>query len=148
MKKFKFRFQTVLTQRKIIEDQKKTELAKALAVKENIVQEKIKMKSELNKAREKLSFTGPSAITSDQIELNRHYAISLESALKEKDIEIEESEKEIEICQKTLHEAMKEKKIFEKLKEKQHRQYIYESEKEEAQITDEIVVQRYKSGQI
>ncbi len=139
MGKFTFRFDTILTTKEKIEDDRKNKLGISMQ----------KLASEQNQL-EKLSHKKNNLINNLEESLqkivevselrNLSYNLDMIQNIIDKQTQIvEQLELETENKRKDLIEASKQKKIFEKLREKDYEEYKYTELKKEYTLTDEIV---------
>jgi len=148
VKKFKFRFQSVLIIRaKALDDcllemaQVQNKLNKALDFLEKLYCELTKTKLQSEEMLEKelnLDIT--------LIESYRNYLLRLENAIKNQHKIITGIEIELDEAKNKVMEALKAKKIMEKLKEKDFQQYIKDFEMTGFQEIDEIAVNRFRKA--
>lgn len=142
MKKFRFRYQTVLKARQDREEQVKNELAQLFVtlqrIEEDITQIKKQRAMYLRHIQNKLS-DGAKGL--NDITVGKQYYQQMLCRLSRA---YEEQQQLILRKQETLAESMKERKIMEKLKERDHRQYLEEINKSEVKAIEEIV--NYKNS--
>ncbi len=144
MKKFKFRYESVLKMRMDREDALKNELAKLLAKRQTVVDELDSLKARFleysNWVEEGLK-SGNSSLQMHEISSGKSYYRTNLSRTSEK---LARVDNDIEKAKKLLVDAMRERKVMEKLKEKDFQNYIEEYNKSEAKAIEEIV--NYKSN--
>ena len=144
MKKFKFRFESVLKYKKILEEQKQIALAKHInkisECKQNIENLINEIAIQGNNLKEQTN----KGIRADEIIMFQDYINKLLNDKKNNEFNLQKLESEKVKKQEELTEAMKERKIYDKLKEKDFEQYTIDLRKEEAKQIDETVIQRFK----
>lgn len=141
MKKFKFRLETLLKYRKILEDQARLELAEAdRRLKEE--QSKLKkLEDDLNRTIEALYQKQSETVTAEELSLYSSYISRLKHNITMQEIKVAEAEKYRFECLKKLEEAMRRRKLVESLKDKQLKNYYIELLREEQKYLDEIGTQ-------
>lgn len=139
MGKFTFRFDTILTTKEKIEDDRKNKLGismQKLASEQNQLEKLSHKKNNLiNNLEESLQKT----VEVSELR-NLSYNLDMIQDIIDKQTQVvEQLELETENRRKDLIEASKQKKVFEKLKEKDYEEYKYNQLKKEYALTDEIV---------
>lgn len=147
MKKFKFRFETVLKVKEKKEEQLKREFMQLIALKirqENLLKEieKEKQKMAKEKFNEKQSGTDIQTLIYYEEYCN---LLRKEISLTEK--KIKELQEKADIKREELIEASKQKKIFEKLKQSDFNEFKALLLKNEQQILDEIAINKFNRGE-
>lgn len=139
MEKFIFRFDTILSTKEKIEDDRKNKLGismQKLAVEQRHLETLFQKKSDLiNNWKEK---TQKTVKVSELRNLSQNLDL-MQSIIDKQSMVVEQSELEAENRRKDLLEASKQKKVFEKLKEKDYEEHKYNQLKKEDALTDEIV---------
>ncbi len=139
MGKFIFRFDTILTTKEKIEDDRKNKLGismQKLASEQNQLEKLSHKKNNLiNNLEESLQKT----VEVSELR-NLSYNLDMIQDIIDKQTQVvEQLELETENRRKDLIEASKQKKVFEKLKEKDYEEYKYNQLKKEYALTDQIV---------
>lgn len=139
MGKFTFRFDTILTTKEKIEDDRKNKLGismQKLASEQNQLEKLSHKKNNLiNNLEESLQKT----VEVSELR-NLSYNLDMIQDIIDKQTQVvEQLELETENRRKDLIEASKQKKVFEKLKEKDYEEYKYNQLKKEYALTDQIV---------
>lgn len=147
MKKFKFRFETVLKVKEKKEEQLKREFMQLIALKirqENLLMEIEKERQE--KAKEKFNEkqTGTDIQT---LIFYEEYANLLRKQIEETEKRIKELQEKADIKREELIEASKQKKIFERLKQNDFNDFKNLVLKNEQQLLDEIAVNKFNRGE-
>lgn len=147
MKKFKFRFETVLKVKEKKEEQLKREFMQLIALKirqENLLMEIEKERQE--KAKEK--FNEKQIGTDIQtLIFYEQYTNLLRKQIEETEKRIKELQKEADIKREELIEATKQRKIFERLKQSDFNEFKNLVLKNEQQLLDEIAVNKFNRGE-
>jgi flagellar FliJ protein len=147
MKKFKFRFETVLKVKEKKEEQLKREFMQLIALKirqENLLMEIEKEKQE--KAKEK--FNEKQIGTDIQtLIFYEEYTNLLRKQIEETEKRIKELQEKADIKREELIEASKQKKIFERLKQSDFNEFKNLVLKNEQQLLDEIAVNKFNRGE-
>jgi len=147
MKKFKFRFETVLKVKEKKEEQLKREFMQLIALKirqENLLMEIEKERQE--KAKEKFNEkqTGTDIQT---LIFYEEYTNLLRKQIEETEKRIKELQEKADIKREELIEASKQKKIFERLKQSDFNEFKNLVLKNEQQLLDEIAVNKFNRGE-
>jgi len=139
MKKFIFKYESILKLRVGKEDEIKNQLAKHMKIRDNLNNilafTKEKQQAYFDFIQEQ---TIKGCTRKDLVQISqgqKYYRGRLEEILKK----IEINENNIKIVQKQLVEAMRERKIMDKLKERAKIDFLTEVNKEEMKVTEEIV---------
>lgn len=142
MKKFQFRYESILKMRIDKEEDIKNTLAK-------LIKELKVMKEELNRVRdEEQRFLSQvdkrleEGCTLDELRRYEQNKAWMKSEIENLLFYISAKEKEILAARKELVEATKQKKIMEKLKEQEMEDYQKELQAAEDKLTDQIVTYR------
>lgn len=143
MSKFVFRFESFLSVKEKIEDQKKLAYGKALKQLELEKKKKQQMLEERENAIRSFKEKIGMRISPSEFQMyNNFLAYRKESIAKQEKV-IKAAEIKAENKRLELVEAMKERKTLERLKERDHEEYIIQSKKDEDKITDEVVSYKY-----
>lgn len=139
MDKFNFRFDTILSTKEKIEDDKKNKLGismKKLAIQREHLDKLFQKKNDIivqidHKSQNKVKIR----------ELRNLYTNldRIQTIINNQTNVVMEQESETQNRRKDLLEASKQKKVFEKLKEKDFEEFKYSQLKNEIALTDEII---------
>lgn len=143
-KRFKFKLETALWHRQLIEDEKKRDFGlaqrdtlTAIRQKEIIEEERARYQQELlNKHKEE-------HIDPNYIMATHTYIYHLNLALTAAEANIAKLKEIEEEKRAALVEATKRKKALERLREKKLKDYMYELDREEQKFLDDIAQSRY-----
>ncbi len=148
MKKFKFRFESVLTIRAKALDDRLLEMAQVQNRLNMAIEHLEQLYCELNetKIQSETMLENEKDIDITLIEAYRNYLLKLESDIKNQHKVITGIETELDSAKENVKEALKALKIMEKLKEKDFRQYIKDFEEAGFREIDEIAVNRFRKA--
>ncbi len=144
MKKFKFRYESVLKMRMNEEDRIKNELAKKIKERQNILDSLENLnKDELDYLNhiDMVLRSGKAGKVMHSFSDGKKYYKTLRDQYKKK---LSEVEAEIDNIKQLLVEAMKSRKVMDKLKEKAFQTYIDEYNEMDAKLIEEVV--NYKNN--
>jgi len=147
LKKFKFRFDTVLRVKEKKEEQLKREFMQLIALKiqqENLLKEIEKEKKKIIKEKFDEKQTGTDIQTLIYYE---EYCNFLRKEINLTEKKIKELQEKADIKREELIEASKQKKIFERLKQSDFQKFKALVLKNEQQILDEAAVNKYNRGE-
>ncbi|MDK2867439.1 MAG: flagellar protein FliJ [Clostridiales bacterium] len=144
MKKFKFRYESILTLRLNAEDDVKNELAAKIAKRQKLMDERdtmLRRRSDYDQHIQAMVKAGCRAETLQAIKDGKDY---YRRHLNRLDASIEAMDREVEETQERLVEAVKARKIMEKVKENEYTQFMDEFNRDEQKVIEEIV--NYKNN--
>lgn len=147
MKKFKFRFQSLLEAREKVLKDCQLELAR-IQSKLNEQQQYLEylyQKLDINKNNLEALLKSFSGIDFNLIKSYQLYMIKLQDDIKNQHKVISDTEVELEESKNKILEALKAKTIIEKLKEKEFELFKTQIEKQDLEEIDEIATNRHKS---
>lgn len=138
MGSFNFRFEKILDYKETVEDMKKNEygLIKSKLHEEEKKLEKIyNHKKHIKKERNKLTYSTNIA----SLKFFNDYIKGMNDSIKEQKRIVKKTREEVDKAKQKLSEAVKEKKIYSKLKENAYNDFLYEQNKLEENLVDNIV---------
>lgn len=144
MKKFKFKLQTPLKIKQMVEEINKQELLKAI-IKKN--EEQMRLNNLYMLTREEREQLGHHLCDSVRIrDINNYdaYLYYLQNATKQQKKNLSEAEKLCEHKRYSFLEAKKNRQILEKIRDKKLEIYNLEAMRQEQKITDEMASIRFK----
>jgi len=145
MKKFKFKLEPVLMQRKHREDIKKKELAEVFRELKNAEDFLLAVKNDFNRTQAStMREESLKRIDIEKILLYESYMIYLRRLIEETLIRIEGIKKKLAKKRIEYIEATKAKRVIEKLREKQYYNYMKDMEIKEQKFIDEMGIVRHK----
>jgi len=139
MAKFIFRLQPILGLKEKIEDLKKNEFGKAVALLAMERQKKIEMEQLKADTIDGFRDSIKQGINPDDIRQHNWYINKLKHMIEKQVQVIFRAEAHVEEKRAELVEAMREKKTLETLKENEFEEYLEEEKRAEGKIVDEIV---------
>jgi len=148
VKKFKFRFESVLTIRAKALDDRLLEMAQVQNRLNNAIEylEQLYCEMENIKRQSETMLESELDIDITLIESCRNYLLKVESDIKNQHKVITGIETELDEAKENVKEALKALKIMEKLKEKDFKQYIKDFEAAGFREIDEIAVNRFRKA--
>lgn len=139
MKKFKFRYESVLKMRLDAEEKLKNELGALNGKMHKLVQEKeenIQKSKAFDTYIQEQMVIGANGPLMKQFYDGKQYFVKKREEIE---YEIQSLQKKIDACLERFKEAIKERKIMEKLKEKAYQDYIDAVNAAEVKVIEEIV---------
>lgn len=139
MKKFKFRYESVLKMRMDQEDRIKNELAQVITIRQNKIDalEKLIQSAQLYDYHvQTVLESGDSSNERAGFSQNKRYYRDKKSALRD---EIEKLDQKIKQIQLKLVDAMKERKVMEKLKENAFKEFVEAINEADEKLIEEVV---------
>ena len=142
---FRFRFESVLRYRKIIEENKNRDFGIALSHLKHEETNLEGIKNSISYHEELIEKSASGMISAHDLENKLNYAHLLDDKRESQEKQVKKAEDEVELKRTELANAAKKKKIFERLKEHDHEDYNDELRKEEQALIDELTSQRKKT---
>ncbi len=144
MKKFRFRLQTLLDQRKSTEEVLQAELGKLL-YEELVEMERLgELKIRLEQAWQRFdALSADSHTTAEAFEICDRWAKALRDDIKVQMLTIEAVRRRIDEKRAEVAEAMKQRKVIETLRDRQEHEYIIEQTRAEQNALDDIASLAY-----
>jgi flagellar protein FliJ len=143
MKKFVFRFETLLKHRRNIEEREQEKFTRIRSEMLAEIARQDALIAEQNQTRKQLVSLQSSGCDLQEIQWCYAFIDYLDQELKKSIGRLIELEKKIEEQRRIMVAASRDKKIIENLKSKRTREYLISSEREEQRNLDEIVVTRF-----
>ena len=81
----------------------------------------------------------------DRMVMGEQYCRSLEERIQVQTSRVLQAEKKVAVCRSQLEKARQELHMLEKLKEKKYGQYLYEENRREQLMLDDLALSRYRS---
>ncbi len=139
MAAYKFKLQKLLDYRTNMEEEKKNQLSFALKrleeEKDKLSELKFKQKEMEKTFKEKTSH----GIAVNELKLLANYIDYYKRGIKEQKIRVKMAEDHLSTCREELIAATQEKKMIEKLREIDFKKYLYEEQKKEEKLIDDLV---------
>jgi len=136
---YKFRLQKLLNYKVSIEEEKKNELSKASKRLEEEKKRLIELKQKLNEMNSALHEKTSQGMTVNELKILANYIDYYKGSIKEQKVKIKMAEDYLSTCREELIKATQEKKMIEKLKEIDYGKYLYEEQKKEERLVDDLV---------
>ncbi len=143
MATFKFRYDTVLKQRQIVEDEKQRELAKLLRQKMIVQNQLGDMQRTISQAKRDLGDTLVGRVDLERVGHFTRY--SAQTSIRAEQIvrELARLEQQITAARSRLADAMRQRKAMELLRDREKEQWQREQNRREAIELDDIATQAY-----
>lgn len=139
MARFKFRLQTFLNVKELMEKNIKNELGIAVQRYQYQLYVLSEIRREIDCQQEEFRKEGMSVITPLKLKQRMDYIKVMRKKERVQTDRVNEEKRNVDKIRKRLAEIMKEKKILEKLKERQLAEFRKEQEKKQQLLVDEIV---------
>jgi flagellar FliJ protein len=140
--RFSFSLQAVLNFRQAKENQAKERLAGALQL---CRREEEILENYQNQLAENLVPVPCGKLDLDRMVMGEQYCRSLEERIQVQTSRVLQAEKKVAVCRSQLEKARQELHMLEKLKEKKYGQYLYEENRREQLMLDDLALSRYRS---
>lgn len=138
---FKFRLDAILRLKEYAEKQRRVELAQCLAAWEQAVGRENELQALILSLEDELKSQKEGTINLPFLLLRQDFLGHNRILLKEQKEVVAQRQGELQDARLRLNQAMRDRKILEKLKEKKYQQYLYEQEKKEQALQDELASQ-------
>lgn len=142
MAEFKYKLQNILNLRENIEKEKKNNFGIAVKRLENEKKTLKEFQSELDELYNQSNSETSDGISIFQLRIFMQYAEYYKRAISNQQVKIKMAEEYLEECRNELIKASQEKKMMEKLKTVEKTKYLYEEQKKEEKVIDDIVTFR------
>lgn len=139
MAAYKFRLQKLLDYKTSMEQEKKNELGialKRLEEEKNRLLEHKRRLNEMNSTFQEKTFQG---VAVNELKILANYIDYYKRSIKEQRTKIKMAEDYLSICREELIKATQEKKMIEKLRETDYSKYLYDEQKKEEKLVDDLV---------
>lgn len=143
MNRFRFRFQSVLRYREVIEDTKKREFGAALDHLRHEEERLQTINGVISNHERTTEESSSGRISVRDLQHRYNFARHLDREREVQEAAIQTAVDEAEKRRQILVEATKQKKIFERIKERDHEAYQAEVRHEEQKTIDEVSTQRF-----
>lgn len=135
---FKFRLTSIMRLKEYTEQLCRDEVARCLQLLKVAVDYELELNEKLLNVESEITRIQEGRIDIEEITLQQNYRKYIKKIIIEQKRLVVQRQEQLYEAKQKLIEAMKEKKVLEKLKEKKHQQYLYEQEKVEQALQDEI----------
>lgn len=146
MKKFRFKLQTVLDQRKAKEDHLLAELGEVRREEAAEAARLTRLRGELEAARAGMVAALAGNARPEELARRDEYVKTMRDDARVQELTLEAVRARAEAKRLEVVEAMKERKVLESLRDKQEREYVQACERAEQQQMDEMASVRYARG--
>jgi flagellar FliJ protein len=146
MKRFRFKLQTVLDQRKAREERLQVELAEVLREEARESAKLAELLEKLDDAVASVQSALESKLSAGEIAAADEYAKCLRDDVKVQQLTIRAVRSRVEAKRAEVVEAMKERKVLEALRDKQEREHIAAQMRIEQNQLDDVASVRYARG--
>ena len=140
---FRFRLETVLRQRRMVEDERQRELAKLLRQRMILHDQLRAMQQSIRGSKAALSDGLVGVVDMDRVANFARYSGQVAARPQGLVIRLAELEKQVKGAQERLLEAVRARRALELLRERQWQAWQQQEERREVARTDEMTVQRY-----
>lgn len=136
---YKFRLQKLLNYKVNMEEEKKNEMSIASKRLEEEKGRLLELKRKLNEMSNILKEKTSQGMAVNELKLLANYIDYYKRGIKEQIVKIKMAEDYLSTCRAELIKATQEKKMIEKLKEIDYGKYLYEEQKKEEKLVDDLV---------
>src|SRR5690606_29926616 len=143
MAKFHFRYEAVLRQRLLMEDERQRDLAKVMRQRMIVQNQLRQMQDTIVESKRNLGDTLVGRVDLDRVSQFARYSAQTAIRAQQLVVEIARLEKQIETARERLAEAMRARKAMELLRDRQYARWKQEQDRREAAELDEMAVQAY-----
>lgn len=136
---YKFKLQKLLNYRINVEDEKKNQLSSAI---KRLEKEKDRLHELMNQQKQidsNFKEKTSQGIAVNELKLLVNYIDYYKRGIKEQKTRIKMAEDYVSTCREELISATQEKKMIEKLKEIDYSKYLYNEQKKEEKLVDDLV---------
>ena len=138
---FRYRLAGIMRLKEYSEKLRRDELGKCMMEFNLAVEQENALENEISLFKQKVTRSRQGKIDLNQLALEHDYMRYRKYCLTRQQEVVAERQKEAEEARHRLFEAMKERKALEKLKEKKQEQYLYEQNRIEQALLDDLAVQ-------
>ena len=146
MAKFRFKYEAVLKQRQVAEEQAQRELAVHLRERGRIRDQLTGMQQSVRDSKQQLSAGLVGHVDVERIREFARYSGQVTLQAQHALGELAQVEQRAEAARAALAEAMRQRKAIEVLRDKQYQHWLSEQRRKETMELDELAVQRYARG--
>jgi flagellar FliJ protein len=139
MASYKFRLQKILDFKISVEEEKKNELSKASKRLEEEKNRLLELKQRLYEMNSTLQEKTSQGMAVNELKLLSNYIDYYKRGIKAQKVRVKMAEEYLSICRGELIKATQEKKMIEKLEEIDYGKYLYEEQKKEEKLVDDLV---------
>jgi flagellar FliJ protein len=136
---YKYRLQKLLDYKASMEDKKKNELHLAFIRLKHEKDRLIQFQTGLNESNSMFQHKTSQGLTLNELKILANYIDYYKRGIKAQKVKIKMAEEYLAICRKELIKATQEKEIIEKLKEKDYNKFLYNEQKKEEKLVDDLI---------
>lgn len=136
---YKFRLQKLLDYKIKVEEEKKNKLGSAVRRLENEKNRMSELKKEFSNMRSLFQEKTSQGMAVNELKILANYIDYYKRGIKEQKVRIKMAESYLSSCREELVAATREKKMIEKLREIDYNKYLYEEQKKEEKLVDDLV---------
>jgi flagellar FliJ protein len=122
-----------------IEDEKKNKLGAAIKRLEKEKRRMAELKRKFSEMQDLFQEKTSQGLAVNELKILANYIDYYKRGIKEQKVRIKMAEDYLSICREELIAATREKKMIEKIKEKDYSKYLYEEQKKEEKLVDDLV---------
>lgn len=139
MARYKYNLQKLLDIRVSIEQEKKNQMGLAIQRLDKEKQRLKLIKGELDLMKNRFAEETSEGMEVNELKLLINYIDYYKRSIKDQKLKIKMSEDHLSVCRAELLKATQEKKMIEKLKEKDFEKFLYQEQKKEEKLVDDLV---------
>lgn len=143
MKKFQFKLQTLLEQRKAKEDRLLGELAELRREEAGELVRLVRLKDELDAARQGMASAHARSAPVEELAQRDEHMKAKRDDVRLQELTLKAVQDRVEAKRRELVTAMKDRKVLEALRDRQEQEYLRECARAEQNTLDEIASVRY-----
>ncbi len=136
---YRFKLQKLLDYKTSIEEKKKNELGIAVQRLEKEKRRLDELKQKLSESDNTFKKEASAGMTVNKLKILRDYIDYYKRSIKSQRVRIKMAEDYLASCREELVKATREKKMIIKLKEIDHSKFLYNEQKKEEKIVDDLV---------
>ncbi|HPL53737.1 MAG TPA: flagellar export protein FliJ [Bacillota bacterium] len=136
---YKFRLQKLLDYKASIEEKKKNELGIAIKRLEKEKHRLAEQKQSLNEMNVTFKKETAKGLAVNKLKILLNYIDYYKRGIKQQKIRVKLAEDYLSICREELIKATQEKKMMEKLKEIDFNKYLYDEQKKDEKLIDDLI---------
>jgi len=136
---YKFRLQKLLDYKTKVEEEKKNKLGSAVKRLEKEKRKMAELKKEFSDMQSLFQEKTSQGMAVNELKILANYIDYYKRGIKAQKVRIKMAEDYLSACREELIAATREKKMIEKIKEKDYSKYLYEEQKKEEKLVDDLV---------
>lgn len=136
---YKFKLQKLLDYKIKVEEEKRNKLGSALKRLENEKRRMFELKRKFSDMEGLYRQKTSQGMSVNELKILANYIDYYKRDIKEQKVRIKMAEDYVTVCREELIYATREKRMIEKLREKDYSKYLYEEQKKEEKLIDDLV---------